>query len=42
LPQAVDAFRDFEEHHTNVNHTSTDCLMISVRTDQKPEQPKVT
>jgi hypothetical protein len=40
LPQAVDAYGDFGDHRTIVNHTFTNFLLYSVRTDQVIEKPR--
>jgi hypothetical protein len=40
LPQAVDAYYDFEDHRTIANHTFTDFMLFSVQTDQAIQKPK--
>ena len=40
LPQAVDAYYDFEDHRTIAYHTFTDFMLFSVQTDQAIEKPK--
>ncbi len=39
LPQAVDAYGDFGDHRTIVNHTFTNFLLYSVRTDDVIGKP---
>jgi hypothetical protein len=40
LPQAVDAYGDFVDHHTIIYHTFTDFLLFSIHTDQTIDKPK--
>jgi VWFA-related protein len=40
LPQAVDAYYDFEDHRTIAYHTFTDFMLFSVQTDQAIQKPK--
>lgn len=41
LPQAVDAYGDFGDHRTIINHTFTNFLLYSVRTDDTVGKPTV-
>ncbi|HUD66704.1 MAG TPA: hypothetical protein VMQ17_19125 [Candidatus Sulfotelmatobacter sp.] len=40
LPQAVDAYYDFEDHRTIAYHTFTDFILFSVQTAQAIQRPK--
>jgi len=40
LPQAVDAYYDFEDHRTLAYHTFTDFMLFSVQTAQAIQRPK--
>lgn len=40
LPQAVAAYDDFGDHRAMINHSFTNFLLFSVRTDQSVEKPK--
>jgi hypothetical protein len=39
LPQAVDAYYDFEDHRTTAYHTFADFMLFSVQTDQAIQKP---
>lgn len=40
LPQAADAYDDFGDHRAMINHSFTNFLLFSVRTEQDIEKPK--
>ena len=40
LPRAVAAYDDFGDHRAMINHSFTNFLLFSVRTDQRVEKPK--
>jgi hypothetical protein len=40
LPQAVEAYGDFDDRRTIVYHTFTNFMLFSIQTDQMIEKPK--
>jgi hypothetical protein len=40
LPQAVDAYCNFDDHRAIFYHTFTNFILFSVQTDQRSQEPR--